>query len=159
MFGQIIVFLLTILPDFSANVQLYQWPRFVGLKAGRSVVLSCRNYAGQPMTGVTWKRRAASHHSGSSGAATRLMESGTVSFGEGTGSLALRRLEPENSGVYYCHFNGTEGPGSEVQVHKQRNLEAAIRRSNMKDVVIFLQALLLGIFLLIPYLCYKDKKA
>ncbi|KAL2078645.1 hypothetical protein ACEWY4_026330 [Coilia grayii] len=153
MFGQKIIFLFVILADVSEGVQLYQSPRFVGLKSGRSVVLSCRNYGRLPMSDVIWMRARSPE-----GAPVSLQEGSAVSFGERTGSLALSGLQPEDSGVYFCSFNGTKGPGTAVQVHRPRNIEAAIRRSNMKDAVIFVQAFLLGIFLLVPYFCFKEQR-
>ncbi|XP_076154024.1 B-cell antigen receptor complex-associated protein beta chain [Alosa pseudoharengus] len=149
------IFLFIILLDASASLQLYQWPRFVGVKSGRRVTLRCRSYTSGSLTAVEWLK--APLPEGKADKAQQLEEGDRVRFGQSTGWVTLSKLEPEDSGVYFCRVNNITGPGSEVQVHRPRNLETTIRRSNMKDVVIFLQAFLLGLFLLIPHLCYKQK--
>ncbi|XP_062381574.1 B-cell antigen receptor complex-associated protein beta chain [Sardina pilchardus] len=158
-----IVFLFIMLVDASvspASMQLYQWPRFVGVKSGRIpvVTLGCKSYVKDDLKDVEWLK--APLIEGQADNAHLLEENDRVHFGERKGWLTLTKLEPADSGIYFCRVNGTKGimgPGSEIQVHRPRNLDKAIRRSNMKDVVIFLQAFLLGLFLLIPRLCFKQE--
>ncbi|XP_031416960.1 B-cell antigen receptor complex-associated protein beta chain [Clupea harengus] len=153
---QMILFLFIILVGTSAN-ELFQWPRFVGVKTGSRVTLSCVDKAsgkGDKMQEVSWRKALSPGNPDHP-----LEQSKDVNFGQRTGRMTLSRMQTEHSGIYFCYINGTKGPGSEVQVHRPRDLVAAIRRSNMKDVVIFIQASLLGVFLLLPHFCYKQQQA
>lgn len=152
-----LIFLCVFLVDVSGEDQaqpnqLSQWPRFIGVKPGRNVVIQCKNFTGSDVCADVewWKVPPASN-------AKMKLRDIPNKVNMGIFTITLYNLEPEDSGVYFCKVDGIFGPGSELQVHRYRDLESAIRRSKMKDAIISLQALLLVIFLLIPRFCYKQQ--
>ncbi|KAJ8364838.1 hypothetical protein SKAU_G00136690 [Synaphobranchus kaupii] len=59
------------------------------------------------------------------------------------GLMKIMNLQPEDSAVYYCKLNGKFGPG-------KINAEKAVKRSRIKDTMIFIQALLLVAVVVTP---------
>ena len=105
------VILLYLLP---AN-ELFQWPRFVGVKTGSYVTLSCVDKASKKGDKeVSWRKALSAGNPDHP-----LEQSKDVNFGQRTGRMTLSRMQTEHSGVYFCYINGTKGPGSEVQVHSE----------------------------------------
>ncbi|KAL0984437.1 hypothetical protein UPYG_G00141490 [Umbra pygmaea] len=70
-------------------------------------------------------------------------------------SITLTQLTIDDSGVYFCSVDGVWGPGTEIQVFQRIDFDAAEKRSNYKDFLIFIQALLLTLLAIVPLLHHQ----
>ncbi|KAK0154638.1 B-cell antigen receptor complex-associated protein beta chain [Merluccius polli] len=128
-----------------------QMPRFLGVKAGRTVVIHCR-FPQRPPLSVDWVRTPDSDLEAEEPVTPKpkvVMEEQT---GRPIATLVLLDVTPEASGVYYCKVNGTRGPGTGLEVVRPINIHKAEYRSRMKDALIFLQAVMLAICVAAPLL-------
>ncbi|KAI9541158.1 hypothetical protein NQZ68_032941 [Dissostichus eleginoides] len=127
------------------DVPISQKPRFYGVNAGRNVSIYCLcSKELQPAT-AEWYRadeyKAVFHNTSriTAGNKYELIDY----HGDTNVFLVIRDVRLKDSGVYFCKINNKWGPGTAVQVARSGVDQA--RRSNMKDALIILQALLLAV--------------
>ncbi|XP_076844050.1 B-cell antigen receptor complex-associated protein beta chain isoform X2 [Brachyhypopomus gauderio] len=72
-----------------------------------------------------------------------------------SGMLTIKKVEIEDSGIYFCRINETWGLGTELQVFRHVDQRAAERRSTMKDLVIFIQTFLLMLLIALSLVKYN----
>ncbi|PWA21349.1 hypothetical protein CCH79_00003300, partial [Gambusia affinis] len=125
-------------------LQITQKPRFLGLRTRATAPIYClvsdKNLKGT----VEW------HKADKYGAdKNKIVPNERIRFESRlmiqNALLYFMDLKVEDSGVYYCSVNGTFGPGTEVQVVRPLDPIKAQYRSQMKDGLIVLQGLLLGV--------------
>ncbi|XP_067285528.1 B-cell antigen receptor complex-associated protein beta chain [Pseudorasbora parva] len=138
------------------GTNVYQKPRFLGVKTGRYVIIYCVYPSHRPLPAhVQWFKERADRDP--------LKNSQRIIIKEKTeksnASITIKKVEIEDSGIYFCKLNGTLGPGTALQVSRYSNPQAVLRRSRVKDVVIFLQAFLLILCIVVPLVqFYKLEK-
>ncbi|TRY55664.1 hypothetical protein DNTS_016512 [Danionella cerebrum] len=128
------------------NLHVFQKPRFVGVKTGRTVLIYCVPSDPSLPTHVEWFKDRAHRE--------RLKSNNRITIKERSSytnaSVTIKKVEIEDSGVYFCKLNGTLGPGTELQVSRYSDAQSILQRSQVKDVLIFLQAFLLILCIVIP---------
>ncbi|XP_072523486.1 B-cell antigen receptor complex-associated protein beta chain [Salminus brasiliensis] len=123
----------------SNNLQVQQKPRFYSVRVGRTLSIICSTVSNSKPGNVRWFK--AKTQNGKKNELTVKMM-----------SLNLTKVNVEHSGFYYCQVDNVYGHGTELQVLRHSNRKAAARRSNMKDFIIFLQAFLLVLCIVLPLL-------
>lgn len=99
---------------FSAegNIHVFQKPRFVGLRTGRTVRIYCVPSNPSLPAHVEWFKGQAKK--------LQLNNSKRINIKEKSdkinASIIISKLETEDSGTYFCRLNNTFGPGTELQV-------------------------------------------
>uniref|UniRef100_A0A671KKX1 Ig-like domain-containing protein n=1 Tax=Sinocyclocheilus anshuiensis TaxID=1608454 RepID=A0A671KKX1_9TELE len=132
---------------FSAegNIQLFQKPRFVGVKTGQTVKIYCVPSNLSLPAHVEWFKGQSYKD--------QLKNSQKITITEKSdklnASITIKKVEIEDRGTYFCKLNGMLGPGTELQVSSSEP-QAIFMRSRVKDVIIFLQALLLILCIVVP---------
>ncbi|GAA6214562.1 B-cell antigen receptor complex-associated protein beta chain-like [Lates japonicus] len=129
-----------------SELQIFQRPRFYGLKTNHMVKIYCsikQPFQSQPVT-VHWYK-----------ADTHMKDNIAEVKGERiehrnrnqtqNAFLYIIKAQVEDSGVYFCKFNNTWGPGTQLIVIKSIDPLMAQYRTNMKDGLIIFQALLLAV--------------
>lgn len=157
------------------NIHVYQKPRFFGVKTGRSVIIYCVSSQPSLPANVEWFKDQDSN--------LLKNQSQKIIIKEKTeqrnASLTIRKVEIEDSGIYYCILNKIHGPGTALEVSSRcwfivdvihflsslaclpylyffvsstgySDPKAVLRRSRVKDVIIFLQAFLLILCIVVP---------
>ncbi|XP_076007582.1 B-cell antigen receptor complex-associated protein beta chain [Genypterus blacodes] len=132
--------------NLSAAFLVTQTPRFFGSRTGPDVRMFCKSSESRLNTETKWYK--ASKFTGEFPKDDKLKTDKRLIISNVNGGLNsllfLRGVTREDSGVYYCKINDTWGPGTELQIVRHINLEKAMRRSEMKDGLMFLQGLLLA---------------
>ncbi|XP_058649174.1 B-cell antigen receptor complex-associated protein beta chain isoform X2 [Onychostoma macrolepis] len=152
------------------NIHVFQKPRFVGVKTGRTVRIYCVPLNPSLPARVEWFKDQTE---------VKLKNSQRIYIKEKSdttnASLLISHVETEDSGTYFCKLNSTFGPGTELQVFSRCQFvyafcllsspvcislsvsspghtdpQTIMRRSKVKDVFIFLQALLLILCIVVP---------
>ncbi|KAF4106898.1 B-cell antigen receptor complex-associated protein beta chain isoform X4 [Onychostoma macrolepis] len=127
------------------NIHVFQKPRFVGVKTGRTVRIYCVPLNPSLPARVEWFKDQTE---------VKLKNSQRIYIKEKSdttnASLLISHVETEDSGTYFCKLNSTFGPGTELQVFRHTDPQTIMRRSKVKDVFIFLQALLLILCIVVP---------
>ncbi|XP_014848554.1 PREDICTED: uncharacterized protein LOC106921395 [Poecilia mexicana] len=133
-----------VLISISVALQISQKPRFYGLRPRKNVPIYCQVSHQHLKSTVEW------HKADKYGAVkNKVVYNERIRFGHQlmiqNAFLYFNDLKVEDRGVYYCSVNGTFGPGTEVQVVRPYDPVKALYRSQMKDGLIVLQGLLLGV--------------
>lgn len=110
---------------FSAeeNVHLFQKPRFVGVKTGRTVTIYCVPSNPTLSIHVKWykgelyKKQLKNSHK------IKIIEKSD----KVNASITIKKVEIEDSGTYFCQLNRTLGPGTELQVSSRCHFVNVIR--------------------------------
>ncbi|XP_077062289.1 B-cell antigen receptor complex-associated protein beta chain [Siphateles boraxobius] len=136
------------------NINVFQKPRFLGVKTGRSVMIYCVSSSSLPAHVVWFKDRTEKD---------TLKNSHRIVIKEKSEQknayIVIKQVEMEDSGIYFCKLNDTLGPGTALQVSRYSEPQAILHRSRVKDVIIFLQAFLLILCIVIPLVqFYKLEK-
>ncbi|XP_061087646.1 B-cell antigen receptor complex-associated protein beta chain [Conger conger] len=134
--------------NFSASLRISQSPRFIGVNRQIVVPMHCRVYGDSNVNRVAeWFKKNESIQANNE--SDPVKENNRVKMSKRgnlvNGQMNISNLEPTDTAVYYCKVNGSWGPGTVLQVHKKINPEKALMRSRIKDVMIFIQALLLAV--------------
>ncbi|KAK7123092.1 hypothetical protein R3I94_020014 [Phoxinus phoxinus] len=137
------------------NIHVFQKPRYLGVKTGRSVMIYCVSSRSSLPAHVVWFKDQAEKGT--------LKKSQRIDIKEKSeqtnASIVIKNVEIEDSGIYFCKLNGTLGPGTALQVSRYSEPQAILHRSRVKDVIIFLQAFLLILCIVVPLLqFYKLEK-
>ncbi|KAI3364935.1 hypothetical protein L3Q82_001115 [Scortum barcoo] len=135
--------LLNILVANNNDLQIKQQPFFYGTTTGQSVTIVC--HASKLVT-VDWYK-APKYNSEESERKKTQPEERIVIYDRNLTKGAhfrIDNLRVDDSGVYFCKINNKWGPGTEVQVARPFNRSKAQNRTNTKDGLIILQALLLA---------------
>ncbi|XP_038847460.1 B-cell antigen receptor complex-associated protein beta chain [Salvelinus namaycush] len=139
----------------NSTLHVTQKPRFYGVKTNRNVTIFCMVSDRNQSATVEWYK--ASEYN----TTRKKIEGDRVTVRQKSmlrnALIELSRVETEDTGLYFCLINNiTWGPGTELQVFRPSNAENAERRSKLKDALIFLQALLLTLFALVPLLRHQS---
>ncbi|XP_062859521.1 B-cell antigen receptor complex-associated protein beta chain [Trichomycterus rosablanca] len=132
------------------KLQVQQKPRYYGVKVGRQVGFICSNTGPlQDSLEVEWYKVKAFEER------TKVLSDRGHPFTnpraiKNKGHLIINKVEAEDSGIYFCKINKTWGFGTELQVFRRTDLSASEWRSNMKDMIIVLQGLLLVLCIVLP---------
>ncbi|XP_043109554.1 B-cell antigen receptor complex-associated protein beta chain [Puntigrus tetrazona] len=133
-----------------ANIHVFQKPRFIGVKTGRTVIIYCVPLNPSKSSHVEWFRGQIYKD--------QLKNSQRIKITEKSdklnASVTINKVEIEDSGTYFCKLNGTFGPGTELQVSRHIDTDVVLKRSRVKDVFIFLQGLLLILCIVVPLVQY-----
>ncbi|CAN9508643.1 unnamed protein product [Ophioblennius macclurei] len=126
-------------------IRVMQRPRFYGVRTGSSVIISC---VSQPSREGVAEWFKAVTHDAPLGDRTPVQKNHRVSFMDKdqvqNALLVIMRLQVDDSAVYFCKINGTPGPGTHLQAAKPIDLAQAQYRTQMKDGLMVLQALVLA---------------
>ncbi|XP_067225628.1 B-cell antigen receptor complex-associated protein beta chain [Chanodichthys erythropterus] len=137
------------------NIHVYQKPRFFGVKTGRSVIIYCVSSQPSLPANVQWFKDQDSNPLKNQNQKIEINER----TDKRNASITIRKVEIEDSGNYFCKLNNTHGPGTALQVSRYSEPQAVMRRSRIKDVIIFLQAFLLILCIVVPLIqFYKLEK-
>jgi len=94
------------------NVRVFQKPRFLGVKTGRSVMIYCVSSHSSLPANVVWFKDWVDK--------VTLENSQRIDIKEKSektnASITIKKVEIEDSGVYFCKLNDTLGPGTALQV-------------------------------------------
>ncbi|XP_016368757.1 B-cell antigen receptor complex-associated protein beta chain-like [Sinocyclocheilus rhinocerous] len=128
------------------NTHVFQKPRFVGVKTGQTVKIYCVPSNLSLPAHVEWFKGQSYKD--------QLKNSQKITITEKSDKLnaaiTIKKVEIEDRGTYFCKLNGMLGPGTELQVSRYSEPQAIFMRSRVKDVIIFLQALLLILCIVVP---------
>ncbi|XP_059386166.1 B-cell antigen receptor complex-associated protein beta chain [Carassius carassius] len=128
------------------KVHVFQKPRFVGVKTGRTVTMYCVPSNPTLSIHVEWYKGQTYKN--------QLKNSHKIKITEKSdkvnASITIKKVEIEDNGTYFCKLNSTHGPGTELQVSRYSDPKTILRRSRVKDVIIFLQAILLISCIVVP---------
>uniref|UniRef100_A0AAY4A8M4 Ig-like domain-containing protein n=1 Tax=Denticeps clupeoides TaxID=299321 RepID=A0AAY4A8M4_9TELE len=130
---------------FTESFQLYQRPRFVRVKTGRDVTICCWSYPMEnKLDQADWElpQKIALYNN------TTVIKHKRC--------ITLLKVNVDNSGEYFCKYKNYTGPGTVLMMFVHHNPEVVLMRSNIKDAMILIQALLFGLFLLLPRFCYRN---
>ncbi|XP_073684933.1 B-cell antigen receptor complex-associated protein beta chain-like [Garra rufa] len=138
------------------NIHVFQKPRFLGVKTGRTVIIYCVPSNPSLPNRVEWFKDQTHKVQLKESHRIRIMEKDDQT----NASISIRQVETEDSGTYFCKMNDTFGPGTELQVSRYSDPKTILARSRVKDVIIFIQGLLLILCIAVPLVqFYKlDKK-
>ncbi|KAG9267427.1 B-cell antigen receptor complex-associated protein beta chain [Astyanax mexicanus] len=138
-----VLMLLMKLSASMAAIQIQQNPRFYCVRMGRTVSIYCMiSGASSESLKVKWYK--AKTHSDPKRERHVTPENSV--------KINITNVKLEDNGVYYCEVNGNMGHGTELQVLRLSKSKEAARRSKMKDFIIFLQAFLLVLCIVLPLL-------
>ncbi|XP_042623111.1 B-cell antigen receptor complex-associated protein beta chain [Cyprinus carpio] len=137
------------------NIHVFQKPRFIGVKTGRTVTIYCVTSDPSLTAQVEWYKDPAYKNQLKNGQKIRITEKSDKM----NASITVKKVEIEDSGTYFCKLNKTNGPGTELQVSRYSDPKTILMRSRVKDVFIFLQAILLILCVVVPLVhIYKLEK-
>lgn len=127
------------------TLQIKQQPRFYGVTVGKTVRLYCLSSNKQFNSSVTWMKTTEYNKK------KVIVEGDNIKFASAraikNAFLEISRVQVQDSGMYYCSINTTEGPGTQVNVTRSILNKLVIYRSNTKDGFIIFQGLLLAVFI------------
>uniref|UniRef100_A0A8C1E0Y2 CD79b molecule, immunoglobulin-associated beta n=1 Tax=Cyprinus carpio carpio TaxID=630221 RepID=A0A8C1E0Y2_CYPCA len=127
------------------NIHVFQYPRFIAVKTGRSVWINCFLSNKSLPTHVEWFKGQNYKDQLKSSHRIKIMEKSD----NRSAFITILETETEDSGTYFCKLNGMPGPGTELLVY--RHLKPPnLMITRVKDFVIFLQALLLILCIVVP---------
>ncbi|KAM4623393.1 B-cell antigen receptor complex-associated protein beta chain [Polymixia lowei] len=133
-----------------------QNPRFYGVKKGQHVHFYCKSSDHKALSSESVQWYKASEYDMEAAKRTKLSRGKSVTIKLNNNftqaSIIIFNTTTEDSGVYYCKINDTVGAGTELQVVRPFHVKKAEYRSQMKDGLIFLQALLLAICIVAPFI-------
>ncbi|KAI2658774.1 B-cell antigen receptor complex-associated protein beta chain [Labeo rohita] len=135
------------------NVHVFQKPRFIGVKTGRTVIIYCVPSNPNPFNGsfpVEWSKDPTFEKQLQDSHKIKIMKGSNVM----NASITLKKVETEDSGTYFCRLKGSNGPGTELQVSRYSDPQSILMRSRVKDVIIFIQGLLLILCIVVPLVQY-----
>ncbi|XP_051927825.1 uncharacterized protein cd79b [Hippocampus zosterae] len=140
--------LLHISAGASRELSITQKPRFYGVRPSRFVTIYCASSQQHLPAETRWYKAARYDQDV---AEWRLLEGAVTRHKDLTlnAFLILHDLSPGDSGVYFCRINETWGPGTQLQVARPVNRAEAVHRSNIKDALMVLQGLMLGVIVLL----------
>ncbi|XP_016096198.1 B-cell antigen receptor complex-associated protein beta chain [Sinocyclocheilus grahami] len=128
------------------NIHVFQKPRFVGVKTGQTVKIYCVPSSLSLPAHVEWFKGQSYKD--------QLKNSQKITITEKSdklnASITIKKVEIEDRGTYFCKLNGMLGPGTELQVSRYSEPQAIFMRSRVKDAIIFIQALLLILCIVVP---------
>ncbi|CAG06548.1 unnamed protein product [Tetraodon nigroviridis] len=128
-----------VLMNISGALLIRQTPRFIGVKTKQKAQICC--------SAVPIKWYKLDTYDGDRNKAVKVepVDGGRTNISNSGACLIISELRTEDSGVYFCTAKDTWGPGSELRVVKTLDRDRALHRTNMKDGLIILQALLLAV--------------
>ncbi|XP_032430995.1 uncharacterized protein cd79b [Xiphophorus hellerii] len=133
-----------VLISISVALKISQKPRFYGLRPHKEVPIYCQ-VSHQHLKGTVEWYKADKYGADKN----KIVHNERIRFESQlmiqNAFLYFMELKVEDRGVYYCSVNDTFGPGTEVQVVRPYDPVKAQYRSQMKDGLIVLQGLLLGV--------------
>ncbi|XP_051959327.1 B-cell antigen receptor complex-associated protein beta chain [Xyrauchen texanus] len=132
-----------------SHIQVFQKPRFFGVKIGRSVTIYCVGSNPSLPAQVEWLK-ARTYKDKPSTCKNNQRINIIDKDPKHNASISISHVEVEDSGVYFCKLNGTQGPGTELQVSRYSDPQAVQKRSRVKDAIIFLQGFLLIMCIVVP---------
>lgn len=97
------------------HIQVFQKPRFIGVKTGRTILIYCVASNPSLPARVEWLKADAYKEHPSALQSTKeiiIMEKTSTR----NASIIIKNVNTNDSGIYYCKLNDTKGPGSELQV-------------------------------------------
>lgn len=99
---------------FSAegNIHVFQKPRFVGMRTGRTVRIYCVPSNPSLPAHVEWFKDQNYKDQLKNSQRIKIKEKSDTT----NSSIIISKVETEDSGTYFCKLNGTLGPGTELQV-------------------------------------------
>lgn len=122
---------------FSAevNIHVFQKPRFIGVKTGRTVTIYCVTSDPSLTAQVEWYKDPAYKNQLKNGQKIRITEKSDKM----NASITVKKVEIEDSGTYFCKLNKTNGPGTELQVSSRYHFVNVIRLlSSLACIHVFL---------------------
>nr|XP_046233925.1 B-cell antigen receptor complex-associated protein beta chain [Scatophagus argus] len=132
----------------SSKLKVIQKPRFYGVRLGLKAKFYCLPLNTNLNGTVTWYKVNKYDDIPEKGREIQMGDRFKVNPTKlvEIGFLYIDDLHLEDRGVYFCKYNDTWGPGSELQVARSVNKRQAQYRTKMKDGLIILQGLLLSMF-------------
>ncbi|KAK1159028.1 B-cell antigen receptor complex-associated protein beta chain-like isoform X1 [Acipenser oxyrinchus oxyrinchus] len=144
--------------NLSTGFNVVQSPRFLGIKTGATVCLSCMTDSPDAVEVKWWKR----------------LENGDQLYWNESASAAndsysnsrkfifnIRKIKSIHSGIYYCNIQINNviknGSGTELKVHARTETEEIASKNTMKDAIILIQGFLLLAFCCAPFLLSLSK--
>lgn len=139
------------------TVQVKQNPRFYGVRTRRSVMIYCEARGSTQPAQVEWYKTTKYDEKPTNQVAVG--EKISIKKNNQTRKfvISLKDLRIEDSGVYFCKVHQSWGPGTEIQVFRPYNSDSAVYRSKMKDALILIQAFLLTLCAIAPFICYQTR--
>nr|XP_055031195.1 B-cell antigen receptor complex-associated protein beta chain [Misgurnus anguillicaudatus] len=131
------------------QIQVFQKPRFYGVKTGRTVMIYCVASDPSLPARVEWLKAdnyLDTQKTLKPNERTVMMEKTS----KRNASITIKKVVIDDSGVYFCKLNETQGPGTELRVSRHGDPQAVMNRSRVKDVIIFLQGFLLVLCIVVP---------
>ncbi|XP_033913397.3 B-cell antigen receptor complex-associated protein beta chain-like isoform X2 [Acipenser ruthenus] len=141
-----------------SSFNVVQSPRFLGMKTGANVCLSCM-IDSQDAAEVKWWKRLENGDQlywNESASATNVSHSSSRCF-----NLNIKKIKSFHSGVYYCNIQINNviknGSGTELKVHARIEREEIASKNTVKDAIILIQGVLLLAFCCAPFLLNLSK--
>ncbi|KAM3591338.1 uncharacterized protein V6R79_000406 [Siganus canaliculatus] len=133
--------------SLSVALHLSQNPRFYSVKVDRSVTMHCLPSTPHRAVNVEWYKVKKYDDDRDTAQLITAGERFKTSNRNKTrnGILHIANLHSEDSGLYLCKAENTWGPGTELHVARHMNISQGLYRTQMKDVLIVLQGLLLAV--------------
>lgn len=157
------------------HIHVFQKPRFLGVKTDQNVMIFCVSSQSSMPARVVWFKDRADKDTLKNSQRIYIKEKSEKT----NASILIKKVEVEDSGIYFCKLNDTLGPGTALQVSSRwwfvvdvihflsslacfpslcffvssignSDPQAILRRSRVKDVIIFLQAFLLILCIVVP---------
>ncbi|KAM9462910.1 B-cell antigen receptor complex-associated protein beta chain [Clarias gariepinus] len=141
----------------TADFQVYQKPRFYGIKVGRRVGFICLAYdLTLKDADVTWYKIEKYDEEKVTNSQMHKINSSTIetSLGEIKDQFILKDVKVSDSGIYYCKIKDILGPGTELQVFRRGKPKRIEQRNYIKDMIILFQGFLLILCVVIPLVWY-----
>ncbi|XP_052427286.1 uncharacterized protein LOC127969403 [Carassius gibelio] len=137
------------------NIHVFQKPRVIAVKMGRTVWINCFLTDQSLPTHVEWFKGQNSKIQLKSSQRIKIKEKSDNE----SASITFYKVETKDSGTYFCKLNGTLGPGTELIVYRYTQPQI-LKRMRVKDFIIFLQTLLLILCIVVPlvYFYRLEKK-
>ncbi|KAA0725546.1 hypothetical protein E1301_Tti010292 [Triplophysa tibetana] len=101
------------------DIQVFQKPRFFGVKTGRTVMIYCVASNPSLSAGVVWLKGGSTIKTSeplkTNPKKIIIMEKTSIR----NASITIKKVDINDSGIYFCRLNDTEGPGTELQEKKE----------------------------------------
>ncbi|XP_068610840.1 B-cell antigen receptor complex-associated protein beta chain [Brachionichthys hirsutus] len=128
-------------------LRVSQKPRFYGVTTRGSVCFYCLSSKQHLEARARWYKVGEYHEEPDKGEEVKAggrIDIRAKALTEG-GCLCIQDVHVEDRGVFFCRVNNTWGPGSELQVARPLSRIHALHKTEMKDGLIVLHALLLAV--------------